>query len=123
LPRQKWVVANWDIPSFAGDQAALRSVARYFTDMAGVDKDNASDHVLTERIHDVIRDHPDIQVFFIVTGDGDYGEVIRTLRDQGKQVILAGTKVAMNQLYKHHLTGQNQISLVWLEDWIFRNEE
>src|SRR5262249_39127056 len=44
-PRQRWAVADWDRPSFEGDQKAVKS-AGYFSDIAGEQKFNSSDHVL-----------------------------------------------------------------------------
>ena len=118
-PRQRWAVANWDKPSFGGDQANLKKQIRYETDMSGAEKANASDHVLRERIHQVLREHPEIEVYVIGTGDGDFVEAIRTLQAKGKRVILWSTRDAINPEYKYLLSGADPISIEWLEDIIF----
>lgn len=121
-PRQRWAVANWDKPFFAGDQANLKKQIRYETDMSGSEKANASDHVLRERIHEVLREHSEIEVYVIATGDGDFVEAIRTLQSQGKHVILWSTRDAMNPEYKYLLAGPDPILIEWLEDLVFGPE-
>jgi len=121
VPRQRWAVANWDRPSFVGDQASVRR-AGYMADMSGEDKDDASDHVLREKIHAVLRDHPEINDYLIGTGDADFGAVIRTLQHQGKRIILWATQRAISDVYKHLLTGPDSIRIEWLENLIFEEE-
>lgn len=121
-PRQRWAVANWDKQFFVGDQASLKKEIRYETDMSGVDKTNASDHVLRERIHEVLREHPEIDVYVIGTGDGDFVEAIRTLQEQGKRVILWSTHDSFNDEYKYLLSGSDPLSIEWLEDIVFGAE-
>jgi NYN domain-containing protein len=118
LPRQRWAVADWDRPSFEGDQKAVKS-AGYFSDIAGDEKFNSSDHVLREKIHLVLREHPEIRVFVIGTGDGDFHQAIKTLQQQGKQVILWATRRAVNGVYGESLTGPDRIQIEWLEDLVF----
>ena len=96
LPRQRWAVADWDRGLFEGDQKAARN-ARFSTDIAGRDKADASDHVLREKIHFVLREHPEILVYVIGTGDGDFHEVVKTLQAQGKQVILWTTRRSVSE--------------------------
>jgi len=116
--RQRWAVADWDKTTFKGDQKAFKN-ARYWTDIAGVDKANASDHVLLEKIHFVLRQHPEIGVFIIGTGDGDFHEAIKTLQEQGKHVILWSTRSSLNRAYGESLRGPDQIQIEWLEDLVF----
>jgi hypothetical protein len=118
LPRQRWAVADWDRAFFEGDQKAVRS-ARFSTDIAGRDKANASDHLLREKIHFVLREHPEISVYVIGTGDGDFHEVITTLQAQGKQVILWTTRRAVSGSYGGSLRGPDRIRIEWLEDLVF----
>jgi hypothetical protein len=118
LPRQRWAVADWDREFFEGDQKAVRN-ARFWTDIAGADKANASDHVLREKIHFVLREHPEIAVYVIGTGDGDFHEVIKTLQAQGKQVILWATRRALSDSYGGSLRGPDRIRIEWLEDLVF----
>ena len=121
LPRQRWAVADWDRPSFEGDQKALRS-ARFWSDIAGTDKSDASDHVLREKIHLVLREHPEIAVYVIGTGDGDFHEVIKTLQREGKQVVLWATRKAINEAFGESLRGPDRIQIEWLEDLVFGEE-
>jgi tetratricopeptide (TPR) repeat protein len=118
LPRQRWAVADWDQDFFAGDQKAVRN-ARFSTDIAGRDKANASDHVLREKIHFVLREYPEIPVYVIGTGDGDFHEVVKTLHAQGKQVILWTTRRAISESYGGSLRGPDRIRIEWLEDLVF----
>lgn len=117
-PRQRWAVADWDRAAFTGDQKAFKS-ARYSTDISGTDKANASDHVLLEKIHFVLRQHPEIDVFVIGTGDGDFHEAIKTLQAQGKNVILWSTRTSINRAYGESLKGPDKIRIEWLEDLVF----
>lgn len=118
LPRQRWAVADWDRDFFAGDQKAVRN-ARFSTDIAGREKANASDHLLREKIHFVLREHPEIPVYVIGTGDGDFHEVVKTLQAQGKQVILWATRRAVSESYGGSLRGPDRIRIEWLEDLVF----
>jgi hypothetical protein len=118
LPRQRWAVADWDRDFFEGDQRAARN-ARFSTDIAGRDKPNASDHVLREKIHLVLREHPEISVYVIGTGDGDFHEVVNTLQAQGKQVILWTTRGSVSESYGGSLRGPDRIRIEWLEDLLF----
>jgi hypothetical protein len=118
LPRQRWAVADWDQTFFEGDQKAVRN-ARFSTDIAGRDKANASDHLLREKIHFVLREHPEIPVYVIGTGDGDFHEVIKTLQTQGKQVILWTTRRSVSESYGGSLRGPDRIRIEWLEDLVF----
>jgi hypothetical protein len=118
LPRQRWAVADWDQDFFEGDQKAVRN-ARFSTDIAGQDKANASDHVLREKIHLVLREHPEIPVYVIGTGDGDFHEVVNTLQAKGKQVILWTTRRSVSDSYGGSLRGPDRIRIEWLEDLVF----
>jgi hypothetical protein len=118
LPRQCWAVADWDRDFFEGDQKAVRN-ARFSTDIAGRDKANASDHVLREKIHFVLREYPEIPVYVIGTGDGDFHEVVKTLQAQGKRVILWTTRRAVSESYGGSLRGPGRIRIEWLEDLVF----
>jgi len=122
LPRQRWAVADWDRATFEGDQKAVKN-AGYFSDIAGAEKFNSSDHVLREKIHLVLREHPEIAVFVIGTGDGDFHEAIKTLQQQGKQVVLWATRRAVNGAYGGSLRGPDRIQIEWLEDLVFGEGE
>ena len=118
IPRQRWAVADWDRDFFEGDQKAVRN-ARFSSDIAGRDKANASDHLLREKIHLVLREHPEIGVYVIGTGDGDFHEVVKTLQAQGKQVILWTTRRSVSDSYGGSLRAPDPIRIEWLEDLVF----
>jgi len=120
-PRQRWAVADWDRPFFEGDQKAVKA-ARFWPDIAGGEKFNSSDHVLREKIHHVLREYPDIEVYVIGTGDGDFLEAIKTLQQQGKQVILWATRRAVNEVYGESLRGPDRIRIEWIEDLVLGEE-
>jgi len=117
-PRQRWAVADWDKPFFRGDQKTFKA-ARYSTDIAGTDKSNSSDHVLREKIHFVLREHPEIGTFVIGTGDSDFHETIKTLQEKGKSVVLWATRDSINRVYGESLRGPDRIRIEWLEDIVF----
>jgi DNA-binding NarL/FixJ family response regulator len=75
--------------------------------------------VLREKIHHVLREYPDVGVYVIGTGDGDFLEAIRTLQQQGKHVILWATRRSINQVYGESLRGPDRIQIEWLEDLVF----
>ena len=114
-PRQRWAVADWDRPFFEGDQKSVKT-AGYWTDIAGSDKSNSSDHVVVERIHALLRDHPEIDTFVIGTGDGDFNEAVSTLKKMGKHVILWAERSSINAVYGNYLAGHDKIIVEWLED-------
>lgn len=120
-PRQRWAVADWDRPLFQGDQKAFK-MARYSTDIAGHSEKNSSDHVLREKIHFVLREHPEIGTFVIGTGDADFHETIKTLQEQGKHVVLWSTREQVNRVYGESLRGPDRIRIEWLEDLVFADE-
>ncbi|HOX41485.1 MAG TPA: ATP-binding protein, partial [bacterium] len=111
VPRQKWAVANWDNSFFRGDQADLRKNIRFETDMAGDSKADASDHVLRERIHEVLREHREISTYIIATSDADFLEAIRTLQKESKRVILWSLRHSINPSYKYVMSGPEAITL------------
>lgn len=121
MPRQRWAVADWDRAFFQGDQKAFK-MARYSTDIAGHGEKNSSDHVLRERIHFVLREHPEVETFVIGTGDGDFHETIKTLQEQGKKVVLWATRQSINRAYGESLRGPDHIRIEWLEDLVFSEE-
>ncbi len=117
LVQQRWAVAAWDRPSFAGDQRAVKT-ARFWTDIAGDHKADAADHVLREKIHYVLREHPTVKVFVIATGDADFSAVVDTLLREGKKVVLWSARDALAQSYKRFL-GEDGLDLQWLDDLVF----
>src|SRR5262249_60918712 len=100
-------------------QRAVRN-AGFAPEIARQDKANASDHVLREKIHLVLREHPEIPVSVIGTGDGDFHEVVSTLQAQGKQVILWTTRRSVSESYGGSLRGPDRIRIEWLEGLGFR---
>lgn len=121
-PRQRWAVANWEGAFFREDQSKFKKPTRFSTDMSGDHKSDASDHVLREHIHGVLRDHAEITTFIIATGDGDFKEAIQTLRTQGKRVVLWAMRETMSEAFKYFLVGPDKITVEWLEDLIFAPE-
>jgi hypothetical protein len=116
--RQRWAVANWEHDFFRTDQRPYRA-AGYGTDMSGDTKADASDHVLKEKIHWVLREVSEIEVFIIATGDGDYIETVKTLQEKGKQVVLWATQNSLSRSYMERLKGPDPIQIEWLEDLVF----
>jgi hypothetical protein len=118
LPRQKWAVADWERPFLNGDQKGFRSVG-FYSEIADSTKPDASDHVLREKIHQVLREFPEISVFIIGTGDADFLQVVSTLREKGKHVILWSTRDAQSDAWARFLEGPDRVQIEWLEDLIF----
>jgi hypothetical protein len=113
--RERWAVADWDRPSFQGDQRAVAS-AGFLTAIAGSQKADGSDHVLRERIHAVLRDRPDVGTFIVGSGDADFSELVATLRREGKEVVLWSTRRSTSAAYGDDLVGPDRIRIEWLED-------
>jgi hypothetical protein len=113
--RERWAVADWDRPSFQGDQRAI-AAAGFLTAIAGSQKADGSDHVLRERIHAVLRDRPDVGTFILGSGDADFAEVVATLRREGKEVVLWSTRRSTSAAYGGGLAGPDRITIEWLED-------
>ena len=67
----------------------------------------------------MLREHPEIPVYVIGTGDGDFHEVVKTLQAQGKQVILWTTRRSVSESYGGSLRGPDRIRIEWLEDLVF----
>jgi hypothetical protein len=113
--RERWAVADWDRPSFQGDQRAV-ATAGFLTAIAGSQKADGSDHVLRERIHAILRDRPDVGTFILGSGDADFAELIATLRREGKDVVLWSTRGSTSAAYGGGLAGPDRITIEWLED-------
>ena len=113
--RERWAVADWDRPSFQGDQRAV-AAAGFLTAIAGSQKADGSDHVLRERIHAILRDRPEVGTFILGSGDADFAEVVATLRREGKEVVLWSTRRATSAAYGGGLAGPGRITIEWLED-------
>jgi hypothetical protein len=120
-PRQRWAVADWEQEFFRSDQRPYRT-AGFMTDMSGAKKSDASDHVLKERIHWVLREVPEIEASVIATSDGDYIETVKTLQEKGKRVVLWAIQSSLSRSYMERLKGPDAIQIEWLEDLVFGSE-
>lgn len=117
-PKTAFAVANWKHPDFAEDYRLLSELPHFELALPENRKINAADHVLVEKIHAVLREQPQVGVFVLGTGDADFGQVVRTLQQQGKRVVLMSTRASFSSAYKSYLTGPNPIEVVWLEDHV-----
>ena len=121
-PTIKWAVANWHVSYLEGDQMSYKA-AGFQPDIAGVDKANASDHVLKEHIHAALRDL-DLAAFVIGTGDGDFQAIAQTLQEQKKYLVLWATRDNMSNAFGANLRGSNgMVTVEFLEDIIFGDDD
>lgn len=66
-------------------------------------KDDLTDFVVVDNIYRTLMQHPEIEKYIILSGDAHYLQVVRTLRDLGKEVeiwAVVGTLSAVFNNYK-----------------------
>ena len=58
---------------------------------------NGADIRMTVDAMEILFNHPDINVFILVTGDSDYSALVHRLREYGKHVVGVGTRANASQ--------------------------
>src|SRR5689334_21996316 len=88
--------ADWANAMFGGhqDDLAMNGVDLIQVARVGVQNKNAADIRMAVDAMETLIVHPEISVFVLVSGDGDYSPLVQRLREFGKWVVGVGTEPA-----------------------------
>jgi uncharacterized LabA/DUF88 family protein len=86
--------ADWANPRFGGHQEdlAMNGVDLIQVARVGIQNKNAADIRMAVDAMETLIVHPEISVFVLVSGDGDYSPLVQRLREFGKWVVGVGTE-------------------------------
>jgi hypothetical protein len=86
--------ADWANPMFGSHQydLAMNGVDLIQVARVGVQNKNAADIRMAVDAMETLIVHPEISVFILVSGDGDYSPLVQRLREFGKWVVGVGTE-------------------------------
>ncbi len=86
--------ADWANPRFGGhqDDLAMNGVDLIQVARVGFQNKNAADIRMAVDAMETLIVHPEISVFVLVSGDGDYSPLVQRLREFGKWVVGVGTE-------------------------------
>ncbi len=86
--------ADWADARFGGhqDDLAMNGVDLIQVARVGIQNKNAADIRMAVDAMETLIVHPEISVFVLVSGDGDYSPLVQRLREFGKWVVGVGTE-------------------------------
>jgi len=86
--------ADWADPRFGShqDDLAMNGVDLIQVARVGVQNKNAADIRMAVDAMETLIVHPEVSVFVLVSGDGDYSPLVQRLREFGKWVVGVGTE-------------------------------
>jgi uncharacterized LabA/DUF88 family protein len=86
--------ADWANPRFGGHQEdlAMNGVDLIQVARVGIQNKNAADIRMAVDAMETLIVHPEVSVFVLVSGDGDYSPLVQRLREFGKWVVGVGTE-------------------------------
>jgi len=86
--------ADWANPLFGGHQEdlAMNGVDLIQVARIGIQNKNAADIRMAVDAMETLIVHPEVSVFVVVSGDGDYSPLVQRLREFGKWVVGVGTE-------------------------------
>ena len=86
--------ADWANPLFGThqDDLAMNGVDLIQVARVGVQNKNAADIRMAVDAMETLIVHPEVSVFVLVSGDGDYSPLVQRLREFGKWVVGVGTE-------------------------------
>ena len=86
--------ADWADPRFGShqDDLAMNGVDLLQVARVGIQNKNAADIRMAVDAMETLIVHPDVSVFILVSGDGDYSPLVQRLREFGKWVVGVGTE-------------------------------
>jgi len=84
-------------------------------EVLGAQKDKA-DQYMARAVRALLRQHPEIKVVILVTGDHYFTSLVRELQRWGKQVYIAATPMSMSK--ELYAAAQNYIPLGRMAAWI-----
>src|ERR1700744_1997849 len=93
-PSARRAYADWADPRFGSHQEdlAMNGVDLIQVARVGVQNKNAADIRMAVDAMETLIVHPEISVFVLVSGDGDYSPLVQRLREFGKWVVGVGTE-------------------------------
>src|ERR1700728_4218546 len=88
--------ADWANPLFGKHQEdlAMNGVDLIQVARVGIQNKNAADIRMAVDAMETLIVHPEVSVFVLVSGDGDYSPLVQRLREFGKWVVGVGTKAS-----------------------------
>lgn len=91
--------ADWSVPSFGRFQEdlGLNGVDLIQVKRFGVQQKNAADIRMAVDAMETLIVHPEVEVFLLVAGDGDYTPLVQKLREFGKLVVGVGTEASASK--------------------------
>ena len=86
--------ADWANPLFGShqDDLAMNGVDLIQVARVGIQNKNAADIRMAVDAMETLIVHPEVSVFILVSGDGDYSPLVQRLREFGKWVVGVGTE-------------------------------
>jgi NYN domain len=86
--------ADWADPRFGShqDDLAMNGVDLIQVARVGIQNKNAADIRMAVDAMETLIVHPEVSVFVLVSGDGDYSPLVQRLREFGKWVVGVGTE-------------------------------
>jgi NYN domain len=86
--------ADWANPRFGShqDDLAMNGVDLIQVARVGIQNKNAADIRMAVDAMETLIVHPEVIVFILVSGDGDYSPLVQRLREFGKWVVGVGTE-------------------------------
>ena len=86
--------ADWADPRFGSHQEdlAMNGVDLIQVARVGIQNKNAADIRMAVDAMETLIVHPEVSVFILVSGDGDYSPLVQRLREFGKWVVGVGTE-------------------------------
>ena len=86
--------ADWANPLFGSHQEdlAMNGVDLIQVARVGIQNKNAADIRMAVDAMETLIVHPEVSVFILVSGDGDYSPLVQRLREFGKWVVGVGTE-------------------------------
>jgi len=78
-------IANWDAEPFLYHMRPYQQ-AGYYTLLPEGTKENSSDFMIYLESSRLLREFPEVETVVLVTGDGDFTLLVRSLKSQGKRV-------------------------------------
>jgi uncharacterized LabA/DUF88 family protein len=120
-PREKWAVADWLGIEPMNKEEHQRIFRKYswrieiplITDR----RKEKSDHALRDLVHEIL-DGRKLDVCILISGDGDFSQLVTYLIDHGKKVVVWGMKGKIHSYYKE-MEKWGKIEIGYIDDILF----
>lgn len=121
--REKWVVADWYGVEKIKEEEHQRIFRKYGwkTEIPQIKdmRKEKSDHALRDLVHEIL-DGRKLDICILVSGDGDFSQLVTYLIDHGKKVVIWGMKGKINNYYKD-LEKWGKLDIGYVDDVLFGN--